>query len=116
MLFSYRYGCHRSLHVRSHSFPTRRSSDLAKADQAAASDQSPEPVVATEGAATEGAATEGAATKAEATEAEQGTGAASASASAPRAEEHTPELQSLMRISYAVLCLKKTQHKSSHQT
>src|SRR3546814_6079504 len=25
-------------------------------------------------------------------------------------EEHTSELQSLMRISYAVLCLKKTQH------
>src|SRR3546814_3658936 len=30
-----------------------------------------------------------------------------------RSEEHTSELQSLMRISYAVLCLKKktTQHK-----
>src|SRR3546814_9684463 len=25
-----------------------------------------------------------------------------------RSEEHTPELQSLMRISYAVFCLKKT--------
>src|SRR3546814_6476719 len=32
---------------------------------------------------------------------------------APRSEEHTSELQSLMRISYAVFCLKKkkTQHK-----
>src|SRR3546814_2977653 len=28
-----------------------------------------------------------------------------------RSEEHTSELQSLMRISYAVFCLKKTQHK-----
>src|SRR3546814_3474623 len=28
-------------------------------------------------------------------------------ASAIRSEEHTPELQSLMRISYAVFCLKK---------
>src|SRR3546814_8510478 len=28
-------------------------------------------------------------------------------ADAPRSEEHTSELQSLMRISYAVLCLKK---------
>src|SRR3546814_7891730 len=28
---------------------------------------------------------------------------------APRSEEHTSELQSLMRISYAVFCLKKTQ-------
>src|SRR3546814_6196754 len=26
----------------------------------------------------------------------------------PRSEEHTSELQSLMRISYAVFCLKKT--------
>src|SRR3546814_10060681 len=31
----------------------------------------------------------------------------SSSASAPRSEEHTSELQSLMRISYAVFCLKK---------
>src|SRR3546814_6920846 len=28
----------------------------------------------------------------------------------PRSEEHTSELQSLMRISYAVFCLKKTIH------
>src|SRR3546814_7357235 len=30
--------------------------------------------------------------------------------SADRSEEHTSELQSLMRISYAVFCLKKTKH------
>src|SRR3546814_3906135 len=30
-----------------------------------------------------------------------------------RSEEHTSELQSLMRISYAVLCLKKKQTKNS---
>src|SRR3546814_3694693 len=29
---------------------------------------------------------------------------------AKRSEEHTSELQSLMRISYAVFCLKKTKH------
>src|SRR3546814_3336495 len=29
---------------------------------------------------------------------------------AKRSEEHTSELQSLMRISYAVFCLKKTTH------
>src|SRR3546814_6967873 len=29
-----------------------------------------------------------------------------------RSEEHTSELQSLMRISYAVFCLKKKQHTS----
>src|SRR3546814_1976650 len=28
----------------------------------------------------------------------------------PRSEEHTSELQSLMRISYAVFCLKKKRH------
>src|SRR3546814_5513131 len=32
-----------------------------------------------------------------------------------RSEEHTSELQSLMRISYAVFCLKK-KHKTSNQT
>src|SRR3546814_3415211 len=32
-----------------------------------------------------------------------------------RSEEHTSELQSLMRISYAVFCLKKTtQHTNTH--
>src|SRR3546814_1312900 len=30
----------------------------------------------------------------------------------PRSEEHTSELQSLMRISYAVFCLKKKKSKS----
>src|SRR3546814_10197513 len=30
----------------------------------------------------------------------------------PRSEEHTSELQSLMRISYAVFCLKKTTKKT----
>src|SRR3546814_9727818 len=29
-----------------------------------------------------------------------------------RSEEHTSELQSLMRISYAVFCLKKQKHKA----
>src|SRR3546814_1110955 len=33
---------------------------------------------------------------------------------APRSEEHTSELQSLMRISYAVFCLKKTK-KNKHR-
>src|SRR3546814_3584078 len=33
--------------------------------------------------------------------------AASTAWSGPRSEEHTSELQSLMRISYAVFCLKK---------
>src|SRR3546814_6873578 len=33
-----------------------------------------------------------------------------AAASGHRSEEHTSELQSLMRISYAVFCLKKKNH------
>src|SRR3546814_6075041 len=32
-----------------------------------------------------------------------------------RSEEHTSELQSLMRISYAVFCLKKKQIRTIHQ-
>src|SRR3546814_7197326 len=35
--------------------------------------------------------------------------------SLPRSEEHTSELQSLMRISYAVFCLKKKNTKSKPQ-
>src|SRR3546814_7285070 len=36
-------------------------------------------------------------------------------ASGARSEEHTSELQSLMRISYAVFCLKKkTKHNNTH--
>src|SRR3546814_10798669 len=33
-----------------------------------------------------------------------------------RSEEHTSELQSLMRISYAVFCLKKKRSQSKHTT
>src|SRR3546814_2803170 len=33
-----------------------------------------------------------------------------------RSEEHTSELQSLMRISYAVFCLKKKKITKSHKT
>src|SRR3546814_9941694 len=41
----------------------------------------------------------------------------SSSAAAPsRSEEHTSELQSLMRISYAVFCLKKKNNTITSQT
>src|SRR3546814_1791369 len=33
-----------------------------------------------------------------------------------RSEEHTSELQSLMRISYAVFCLKKNNHTTTNKT
>src|SRR3546814_2388679 len=38
------------------------------------------------------------------------------SRTAMRSEEHTSELQSLMRISYAVFCLKKTKQNIKRQT
>src|SRR3546814_2450146 len=38
----------------------------------------------------------------------------SAIASTSRSEEHTSELQSLMRISYAVFCLKKKKHELNY--
>src|SRR3546814_8894438 len=34
----------------------------------------------------------------------------------PRSEEHTSELQSLMRISYAVFCLKKKKNNHNNNT
>src|SRR3546814_4367001 len=40
----------------------------------------------------------------------------SARAQGPRSEEHTSELQSLMRISYAVFCLKKKKKSRRTQT
>src|SRR3546814_2195994 len=36
------------------------------------------------------------------------------SCATPRSEEHTSELQSLMRISYAVFCLKKKKHEQQN--
>src|SRR3546814_6837691 len=33
-----------------------------------------------------------------------------------RSEEHTSDIQSLMRISYAVFCLKKQQHHHNHRS
>src|SRR3546814_2904807 len=41
--------------------------------------------------------------------------AASTRARHQRSEEHTSELQSLMRISYAVFCLKKKKEENQHQ-
>src|SRR3546814_5349253 len=38
-----------------------------------------------------------------------------AGVAAPRSEEHTSEIQSLMRISYAVLCLKKKKKQTLHK-
>src|SRR3546814_3695724 len=45
-----------------------------------------------------------------------GTVVLAASPFVPRSEEHTSELQSLMRISYAVFCLKKKNNNKQLQT
>src|SRR3546814_9958028 len=37
-------------------------------------------------------------------------------ANSSRSEEHTSELQSLMRISYAVFCLKKKKHQTNRKS
>src|SRR3546814_4157222 len=90
------YGGHRALHVLTHSFPTRRSSDIrspsASARVASLSDS-----------------------RLIVTPARIATASSSSRLPGPaklirtdRSEEHTSELQSLMRISYAVFCLKKT--------
>src|SRR3546814_3747166 len=44
-----------------------------------------------------------------------GAGRAVAEDRNPRSEEHTSELQSLMRNSYAVFCLKQTKHYTHHE-
>src|SRR3546814_9172727 len=96
----YVYGDLRDLHVRTHSFPTRRSSDL-DAELVGDLVQHAEP--AADGVGRDlpgqrehlGAAAIGGRQRCAGVE--------------DRSEEHTSELQSLMRISYAVFCLKKKQ-------
>src|SRR3546814_8552972 len=83
------YVDHRDLHVLTHSFPTRRSSDLSSAGRSRTSAASPERFSSNF-------------PRPRLPDPLQG-----------RSEEHTSELQSLMRISYAVFCLKK---KTSYVT
>src|SRR3546814_8009497 len=98
--FFYCYGAHRDLHVLTHSFPPLRSSDLAGANIAVAyrrrgSERSSGKLAGTNRARKRAPRRRGAPfTKQEPER-------------AGRSEEHTSELQSLMRISYAVFCLKK---------
>src|SRR3546814_11360153 len=86
------YGDHRDLHVLTRSFPTRRSSDLL-----ARRHRTP---------TCERRRAQPGATLPRGTPARPWPGAPAA-ALRRRSEEHTSELQSLMRISYAVFCLNK---------
>src|SRR3546814_18757454 len=84
-------GDHRDLHVLTHSCPTRRSSDLAREQRSDEEmDRAIRQIVSRALVAGE---------------------VVDVYAAAGRSEEHTSELQSLMRISYAVFCLKKKKAK-----
>src|SRR3546814_11855608 len=93
----YGYGDHRDLHVLTHSFPTRRSSDLPSSPR---TQSCPPPWRGRGRACSRGAWAVSPMTIGQGRRQER-------QEQAQRSEEHTSELQSLMRISYAVFCLKK---------
>src|SRR3546814_1509087 len=105
------YGDHRDLHVLTHSFPTRRSSDLSTRLPSTV------PTSADRAGARRGSEASSARTTSTPRSAPRLTFAISSAATAgsSRSEEHTSELQSLMRISYAVFCLKKKKDNSIHR-
>src|SRR3546814_1945861 len=95
--FFYLYGDHRDLPVLTHSFPTLRSSDLVG--------RAPERAVGGPGGDGDRAARDRAHDDGRRLQNDDRQRAPDAKT--VRSEEHTSELQSLMRISYAVFCLKK---------
>src|SRR3546814_7152365 len=103
------YGDHRDLHVRTHSFPTRRASDLLGATGLA--NGRPRDLTAMG---------EGVTALAGKTSIDErrslGRNSALTEVLVQRSEEHTSELQSLMRISYAVFCLKTNKRQQHQQT
>src|SRR3546814_15243028 len=89
-------GDHRNLHLLTHSFPTRRSSDLTTLEAGARGYKTIFTLKWPQNDRDFPKA-----------------GSAAFARELARSEEHTSELQSLMRISYAVFCLKKkTTHKN----
>src|SRR3546814_5650321 len=111
--FVSRCGHHRYLHVLTHSFPTRRSSvlpgdglDLHQVvglQGRAGGDQVDDAPAQAQARRQLHGAVQLDALRLHAARGEEPT----------RSEEHTSELQSLMRISYAVFCLKKKKPKKS---
>src|SRR3546814_20654381 len=100
----------RVLHVTPHSFPTRRSSYLNNAGANVGSrqlaDLSDEDWDGMQAVNLRGTF-QATRTVASVMAAQDGGSIVCVSSIAARSEEHTSELQSLMRISYAVFCLKK---------
>src|SRR3546814_9051361 len=99
------YVDHLDLHVLTHSVPTRRSSDRGAGAAGLQRRGRPE---AGDDPETFLARCRGARGRTAAAAAAVGHGHRKLPAMSVRSEEHTSELQSLMRISYAVFCLKKT--------
>src|SRR3546814_1373721 len=101
-------GDHRDLHVLTHSFPTRRSSDLLSGFESRSTvrrgSSASRPSASRSGSPTNGKST---------TSTQPAPASVRPIRRRSRSEEHTSELQSLMRISYAVFCLKK---KNDHTT
>src|SRR3546814_9294914 len=101
-------GYRRALHVLTHSFPTRVSSDLGIADAYSFlfrySNALPESIAQAERASLRAVELDPDSAEAHAA---RGTALTLGGQYPKRSEEHTSELQSLMRISYAVFCLKK---------
>src|SRR3546814_5151033 len=127
MFFVSWYGDHRYLHVLTHSFPTRLSSDLtvatASAMIAASRSRCSMRSSSRRWAISSGFTGEPPATITPRPQRGPAGRIGTTSGAIRRSEEHTSELQSLMRISYAVFCLKKTntsknkqqqQHNHSH--
>src|SRR3546814_10427979 len=116
------YGDHRDLHVRTHSFPTRRSSDLlfgeAVLPQGATytfwgkglsqgHSDAVRRIPGVKAAVQYTIPVDDAVNRVR-------SGELPSLSTRQRSEEHTYELQSLMRISYAVFCLKKKKTHNTH--
>src|SRR3546814_1408422 len=121
MFFFKCYGYHRDLHVLTHSFPTRRSSDLRSTQAFMLLSRSASSKRLTGGSLLSSRVSAGASFAPSAASAvaalsvlspvHADSASATASERSRRSEEHTSELQSLMRISYAVFCLQKKHNR-----
>src|SRR3546814_5956400 len=99
------YGDHRDLHVLTHSFPTRRSSDLRISELLSGVRSSWDMFARNSDLYL--------LERCNSSARSSNWICARFSSLFFRSEEHTSELQSLMRISYAVFCLKKKTHRKT---
>src|SRR3546814_6391589 len=119
-------GDHRDLHVLTHSFPTRRSSDLGRRAPRAPRGrrrrrrQAPRRPPSRPARSARRCRHDPFRSRASRSPPRRGGGVRASPPAPPwdchtRSEEHTSELQSLMRISYAVFCLKKKKKNKKHR-